>query len=65
MSQENNYFSDYIGKKCTIYLSVWRSLAESVDCTIIDYKDNWLKVETKKAIELLKIDKIYSVKIKK
>lgn len=65
MSQEKNYFSDYIGKKCTIYLSAWRYLADSVEGTIIDHKDNWLKVETKKAIELLKIDKIYSIKIKK
>ncbi|MTI68428.1 MAG: hypothetical protein FH753_17750 [Firmicutes bacterium] len=57
----NDVIKKYIGKKCKITTG---SFGTTVAGKIVEVKDNWIEVETKKGKELINADFIQNIKIK-
>jgi hypothetical protein len=49
---------ELLGKTVTIYLGVVSSFTDSVKGEVVDVKDSWLKLQTKRDIEMINVDKI-------
>lgn len=59
-SMTNEILIKVIGKFCKISTG---SLGTNVTGKVIDIKDNWLEVETRKGIEMINADFIQSIKV--
>ncbi|WP_120170773.1 DUF6897 domain-containing protein [Thermohalobacter berrensis] len=57
----NDVIKKYIGKKCKITTG---SLGTTVVGKIVEVKENWIEVETRKGNELINADFVQSIKIK-
>ncbi len=63
MLDEDNYLKSYIGQKCTIYMSIyWYGV---VSGTIAKCESGWITLEIKGKIELINIDRINRISIRK
>lgn len=58
----NELIVKYLNKKCLISTG---SLGTNVEGTIISIKDNWIEVETKRANQLINLEFIQYIRIKK
>ena len=61
MTMINEAINKYIGKNCKISSG---SFGTNVTGRIIDVKENWIEVETRKGRELINADFIQSIQIK-
>ena len=62
MSEKSDYLKSYIGKKCVVDLSSWYS---SITGTIIKCESGWMTLETRRKIELINIDRINRISLKR
>ncbi len=49
---------ELLGKTVTIYLGVVSSFSDAVKGEVIEVKESWLKVQTKRDIELINVERI-------
>ena len=49
---------ELLGKTVTIHLGIVSGLTDSVKGEVVEVKDSWLKLQTKRKIELINIEKI-------
>ncbi|RKD28805.1 hypothetical protein BET03_07165 [Thermohalobacter berrensis] len=61
ITMSNDVIKKYIGKKCKITTG---SLGTTVVGKIVEVKENWIEVETRKGNELINADFVQSIKIK-
>ena len=62
MSEKSDYLKSYIGKKCKIDITPWYGASSG---TIIKSENGWITFETRKAVELINIDRINRIIIKR
>ena len=62
MFGKSDYLKSYIGKKCKIDITTWYTPSSG---TIIKCEDGWITFETRRAVELINIDRINIVSIKR
>jgi hypothetical protein len=63
MSDKENYLKSYIGRKCTVYMSIyWYGVASG---TIEKCENGWIMMEIKGKTELINIDRINRISIMK
>jgi hypothetical protein len=62
MSEKSDYLKSYIGKKCKIDITPWYNPSSG---TIIKSENGWITFETKRAVELINIDRINRIIIKR
>lgn len=49
---------ELLGKTVTIYLGVFSGFTDSFKGEVVEIKDSWIKLRTKKTIELINVEKI-------
>jgi hypothetical protein len=52
---------ELLGKTVTIYLGVVSSFSDRVKGEVIEVKESWLKVQTKRDIELINVERIIRI----
>ena len=57
----NELIGKYIGKRCRVSTG---SLGVNVTGMIIDVKENWIEIETKKGSEIVNLEFIQNIKVK-
>jgi len=57
---DNEVLKKYIGKNCKISTG---SYGSTVSGRILDIKDNWIEVETRKGIEIINAEFVQTLKI--
>lgn len=62
MSEKNDYLKSYIGKTCKIDITAWYSPFSG---TISKCENGWITLETRGKVELINIDRINRISIKK
>jgi hypothetical protein len=55
---------EFLGKTVTIYLGVVSSFTDAIKGEVVDIKDSWLKLRTRRNIELINIDKISRITVR-
>lgn len=62
MSEKSDYLKSYIGKKCKIDITTWYTPSSG---TIIKSENGWITFETRRAVELINIDRINRIVVKR
>ena len=62
MSEKSDYLKSCIGKKCKIDITSWYAPFSG---TIIKCENGWITFETRRAVELINIDRINRIIIKR
>ena len=62
MSEKSDYLKSYIGKKCKIDITTWYAPFSG---TITKCENGWITFETRRAVELINIDRINRIIIKR
>jgi len=52
---------ELVGKTVTIHLGIASTFTDSVKGEIVEIKDSWLKLQTRRNIELINVEKISRV----
>ena len=62
MSEKSDYLKSYIGKSCKIDMTAWYAPFSG---TIVECENDWITLETRGKTELINIDRINRIVIKK
>jgi hypothetical protein len=55
---------ELLGKTVTIYLGVVSSFSDAVKGEVIDVNESWLKVQAKRDIEVINIERISRISVR-
>lgn len=62
MSEKDDYLKSYIGKECKVDIASWYPIIKGI---IAKCENGWITIETKGTIELINIDRINKISVKK